>query len=62
MRSSRCSLCLLVCLVLTGPACADSLVGSTGRPDGLMAMASRPGAGGKIEIEAADDFIFTQPT
>lgn len=27
-----------------------------------MAMASRPGAGGKIEIEAADDFILTQPT
>ena len=44
------------------PACADSLVVSTGRPDGLMAMASRPGTGGKIEIEAADDFILTQPT
>jgi hypothetical protein len=27
-----------------------------------MAMASRPGAGGKIEIEAADDFILTRPT
>ena len=44
------------------PACANSLVVSAGRPDGLMAMASRPGTGGKIEIEAADDFILTQPT
>ena len=62
MRSAVVLLCLLVCLVLSGPACADSLVVSTGRPDGLMAMASRPGAGGKIEIEAADDVILTQPT
>lgn len=35
---------------------------STGNPDGLMAMASRPSGNGKIEIEAADDFILTQPT
>ena len=51
-----------MCLVLTGPACADSLVVSTGSPDGLMTMASQRGAGGKIEIEAADDFILTQAT
>jgi hypothetical protein len=51
-----------VCLVLTGPACADSLVVSTGSPDGLMTMASQRGAGGKIEIKAADDFIPTRAT
>ena len=41
-----------------------SLVGegfSTGDPDGLMAMASRPENGGNIEIEAADDFILDNP-
>jgi hypothetical protein len=35
---------------------------STGDPDGRMAMASRPSSGGKIEIEAADDFVLTGPT
>jgi hypothetical protein len=30
---------------------------STGGPDGLMAMASRPSSPGKPEIEAADDFV-----
>jgi hypothetical protein len=62
MRSAVVLRCLLLCLVLTGPAWADSLVVSSGSPDGLMAMASRPGAGGEIEIGAADDFILTQAT
>jgi hypothetical protein len=31
---------------------------NTGSVDGLMAVGSRPGVGGKIEIEAADDFII----
>ena len=31
---------------------------STGNPDGLMAMGSRPASLGKIEVEAADDFIL----
>jgi hypothetical protein len=35
---------------------------STGDPDGLMATASRPASPGKIEIEAADDFVLTKPT
>lgn len=35
---------------------------TTGDPDGLMAMASRPSSAGKIEIEAADDFVLTAPT
>jgi hypothetical protein len=35
---------------------------STGNPDGLMAMASRPSNGSQIEIEAADDFVTTLTT
>jgi hypothetical protein len=35
---------------------------STGAPDGRLAAASRPEGQGKIEIEAADDFILTAPT
>jgi PEP-CTERM motif-containing protein len=35
---------------------------TTGDPDALMAMASRPSSAGKIEIEAADDFVLTAPT
>jgi hypothetical protein len=31
---------------------------SSGPTDGLVAVASRPGGGGKIEIEAADDFFL----
>jgi hypothetical protein len=48
-------------LALTAPAGAraDFLLFDTGPPINTMAMASRPGVGGKIEIEAADDFIAT---
>jgi hypothetical protein len=35
---------------------------STGNPDGAMAMASRPDSPGKIEIEAADDFVLSGET
>jgi hypothetical protein len=35
---------------------------STGSPDGRMAMASRPSSAGKVEIDAADDFILTLRT
>lgn len=44
------------------PARAASFFFSTGSPDGLMGMASRPASPGKVEIEAADDFVVTQPT
>jgi hypothetical protein len=44
--------------VLTIPAVADPFMFSTGAPDGLMGMASRPGSGGSLETEAADDFIL----
>ena len=40
---------------------ADTLLVNTGDVDGRMAMASRPDSPGKIEIEAADDFILNTP-
>jgi hypothetical protein len=43
-------------------ACADSFFFTTNDPDGKMAMASRPGSAGKLEIEAADDFLLTSET
>jgi hypothetical protein len=35
---------------------------NTGNPDGKMATATRPDAGGQSEIEAADDFVLTKTT
>ena len=47
---------------LSARVAADSILFSTNpTPDGAMAMASRPGVGGKIEIEAADDFFNAPP-
>jgi hypothetical protein len=46
-------------LCLSATAAADTVLVNTGNVDGRMAMASRPSSAGKIEIEAADDFIFT---
>jgi len=53
-----------VALVLAGAtaASADPFSFSTGEPDGRMAAASRPDSHGKIEIEAADDFIVASET
>lgn len=50
-------LVLVLMLLPMGPTYAG-LIFSTGDPDGKMAMASRPESTGKIEIEAADDFIL----
>jgi hypothetical protein len=47
----------LLGLALASPASADQLLFDSGTPDGKMAMASRPGLAGKVEIEAADDFV-----
>ena len=41
---------------------ADTVLVNTGTPTNAIGMASRPVAGGKIEIEAADDFIATAQT
>jgi hypothetical protein len=41
---------------------ADSLLIDTGLVNGQTAMASRPDSSGKIEIEAADDFVLSSST
>ena len=46
-------------VALVAPIMADSFFFSTGSPDGKMAAASQPSAGGKIEIETGDDFVLT---
>lgn len=46
---------LLLTLTLLASAFAQTV--NTGTVNGLMAAASRPDANGKIEIEAADDFV-----
>jgi hypothetical protein len=56
------SLLYIPLLLTAGVASADPFFFSTGSPDGLMAMASRPDSGGKFEIESADDFVLTQET
>jgi hypothetical protein len=48
----------LLALAPSLPALGDSLFVNTGNVNGQMAMASRPSSTGKIEIEAADDFIL----
>jgi hypothetical protein len=50
---------LALAVGLSAPAVvnADVVLFDTGGPINAMAMATRPGVGGKIEIEAADDFI-----
>jgi len=50
----------LIACALCGPASAGDLFISTGDPDGLMAMATRPPGNGKIEIETGDDFILNE--
>jgi hypothetical protein len=48
--------------LFSSPAAALPFSFSTGSPDGKMAMASRPGSGGAVEIEAGDDFVLADPT
>jgi hypothetical protein len=45
--------------VLALPISAAPFFFSTGNPDGRMATATRPDAGGAFEIESADDFAVT---
>jgi hypothetical protein len=52
----------LVCVAAVTPSNADTLLFSTGSPDGKMAVATRPESAGKFEIEAGDDFIFSNTT
>ncbi len=63
MRASNRVLAVSAIVALLGAsAAADSVFFTTGDPDDLMAMASRPSSAGKIEIEAADDFVLTTTT
>jgi hypothetical protein len=52
------SLSLVVGLAAAVASAQPAFEFSTGNPDGLMAVASRPESTGNIEIEAADDFIL----
>ena len=60
----KASALLLACAVFLGaaPALADPIFFSTGSVTNQIGMASRPSSTGKIEIEAADDFILTGGT
>jgi hypothetical protein len=49
-------------LLASVPAIATPFSFSTGDPDGLIAMATRPASPGLFEIETADDFIVAKPT
>lgn len=49
-------------LTISSPAWAQTYQFSTGNPDGLIATASRPGSGGQLEIETADDFVLDGET
>lgn len=44
------------------PSKADTVVASTGLPDGKIGTASQPSSAGQLEIETADDFLLTQST
>jgi hypothetical protein len=58
IRLSQSLLVLALTLIFVGRASADGFTFSTGLPDGNMAVASRPGSAGLIEIETGDDFIL----
>src|SRR6266487_474530 len=49
-------------LWLAAPVWADPFVFSTGNPDGRLGALTRPASPGKIETEAADDFLLTEAT
>jgi len=52
--------CLLLLLACAPLVRADVLYSNL-TPNGFMAMASRPAVSGKVEIEAADDFVLLSP-
>jgi hypothetical protein len=59
LRSLSLIMLLAIGLLAAIPAAADGVIVNTGNPDGLIAMAARPESPGKVEIEAADDFILS---
>ena len=64
MRTGSTALAASLCLfgLTASSAMATPYFFSTGTPDGRMASASRPDAGGSFEIETADDFAVTAET
>ncbi len=52
----------LILAIATAASAQEPFFFSTGAPDGRLGAASRPDSRGKIEIEAADDFILDAPT
>src|SRR5947207_3473585 len=62
MNCVRFACAVAVALGITGSAMAVPFFFSTGNVDGRMAMADRIGSPGKLDIEAADDFILTDRT
>ena len=50
---------LSIGLLTALPATAAPFFFSTGDPDGKIATASRPGVGGNLHIESADDFALS---
>ena len=61
MRKTRLASNLFLAGVLLVPVSGATLF-DTGSPDGKLGAASRPDSVGAIEIESADDFLFSSPT
>jgi len=62
LRISTTVLAASLALVLSAPPARAALFFfNTGSPDGLMGMASHPAGNGQPEVEAADDFVATDP-
>ena len=58
--SSRLCIAFSLAALLSMPAAANTFSFSTGNPNALMAVATRPSSSpGKSEIEAGDDFVLT---
>jgi hypothetical protein len=52
----------ILSILTAAPAPADVFNFSTGDPDGLIGTLSRPGTGGAVETETADDFFLKSET
>jgi len=62
LRLSLLAAALTAAVWVASPVWADSWFFSTGNPDGKLGALSRQASTGKLETEAADDFVLTQTT
>src|SRR5260370_37330486 len=62
LRMSLIAAVLTAAVWLATPVWADSWFFSTGNPDGKLGALTRQASTGKLETEAADDFVLTQTT